>query len=143
LCRDLSGLKSLGPRSVFFLHRWRHVASARAHAIYAQGSSPSEPVPRPPDPSPPPTNILAGAAQRRLNLATLRSRRLDSARHTVNFGPDDNWTAFGSAHSRLPSPGEPDSHVALAPSSPLAWHSQTAAVRQPAACRPGIAYEPY
>jgi len=97
LCRDLSGLTEF--RAPFrLLCRQCHVASARAHAIHAQVSSPSEPVPRPPDLSLPPTNIQASAAQGCLNLATLRSRRQPdshSARHTVNFGPDDNQTAFG------------------------------------------------
>jgi len=53
---------------------------------------------------PPPTNIQAGAAQGQLSLATLRSWRQPdshSAQHTVNFGPNNNQTAFDSAHSRL------------------------------------------
>jgi len=127
--------RSLGPHTDFFLRRQRHVASAWAHAVHAQGSSPSEPVPDHLIWAPPPTNIQAGAAQGRLNLATLRS--LATTRQS-----------FSSAHCQLWPRRQPDSlwlrHTAARPlapgtSRPPARHSQTAAVRNPEACKPGIA----
>jgi len=95
----------------------------------------SEPVPRPPDLSPLPTNIQVGAAQRRFNPATLRSRRQPdshSDQHTVNFGPNDIQTAFGFGTVGFKAREYLTARLPLATSRPLARHSQDSC--SPATC---------
>jgi len=128
LCRDLSGLMEFRARSVFFCRR-RHVASARAHATYAHGSSSSGLVPdhlirarplptsRPVQPRNGSTLQLSGPGDNQTviqlgtlsTLAPTTTRQL-STRHTVGFL----------------SPAVPDSSLA----------------QQPADLEPGIVRQP-